>query len=229
MKVFNNTKVDYNKKEIKMKLNKIIITAPTAHFGVPLTSKIRRTYQCPPPSTVIGLLTNIFGEVPDEFILGYTFSYQSEFSDTVKKYKHNNKKRTMHITKMVTDACVQECLSDTVLTVYTSINQPINMIRTITMGQANNLAKIELPIKEVTLDNRKGVGYNQFTPLNVGLGDIMPMITVYTEFDTRLNSYNTRTKPLRFNQQFEYDKNHDIENNQNVFLWEVRNGDIYEI
>jgi len=208
-----------------MKLQKIKIIAPIAHFGIPYTSKNRMTHRCPPPSTVIGILRNIYGFNINNFKLGYTFKYDTLFEDLVKKYKVDIKNQKPK--NMTTDACSKEYLFDTELIIYTDIKLPINMFRTLTLGQADSLAKIEMPIQEIELVNKQGIGYGQYTPINIGTGHIIPMLTAYTKYNSKLGSYDSRIISLRFNNEFNYDKNFDEDDNQNIFIWSIKGDYIY--
>ncbi len=213
-------------------MQRIVITSKTAHFKVPYTSKYQKTYDIPPISTVIGMLKVIFGEEIDDFVFGYTFEYESKFDDAMTLYKINandlpiigdsSRKRDY-----VSDSIVREYLYNCVLKIYTDIDLPIVMNYCLTMGRANNLARLHLPFSEVKLVDAIGTGYNQLTPVNIGTGIIKP-VTYYSKYDKATQSFHTRTMHLRFNKEFEYDRHFDEEEGQNIFLWKCEGGEIYE-
>lgn len=214
-------------------MQKITITSKTAHFKVPYTSKYQKTYNVPPISTVIGMLKVIFGEEIDNFIFGYAFKHESKFDDAMTMYKMNIRelpiigeldKRKSYIT----DSIIREYLYDCILKIYTDLDLPIEMNYCLTMGRANNLARLHLPFEKVELIDEAGLGYNQLTPVSIGTGIIMP-IAYYSSYDKRTQSFQTKTKHLRYNKEFEYNKNFDEEEGQNIFLWKYEGGEIYEL
>lgn len=214
-------------------MNRLTITSKTAHFKVPYTSKYQKTYDIPPISTVIGMLKVIFGEEIDDFIFGYTFEYESKFNDAMLIYKVNLKEMPTvgELEKrkdQVTDSIIRDYLYNCVLKIYTDLDLPIEMNYCLTMGRANNLARLHLPFEKVELIDAIGLGYNQLTPVNIGIGIVSP-ITYYSNYDKRTQSFQTKTKHLRYNKEFNYNKNFDEEEGQNIFLWRYKDGEIYEL
>lgn len=213
-----------------MKFNKIKIVAPFAHFGVPLSSKIRTTHISPPPSTVIGILKVLFGEDIDNFKFGYTFKYDTKFKDLITKYKIEIKelKKKIPFYKLTTDACEKEYLWDSELTIYTDLNtlNLNNMDHILTLGQSDCIAKLQLPIKEINLEDIKGNIYNQYTDINLGTGQIRPT-TVYTKFNQNTQNYDSRILHLRFNTEVLYNKFYDKEIQSNIYMWEKKGDYIY--
>lgn len=212
-------------------MKKITITSKQAHFKIPYATKYQKTYRIPPVSTIIGILKVIFDENIDDFVFGYTFSYDSIYEDTMMVYKTNIKgiKENSFTSKnnSVTDVVIRQYLYDCILNIYTNIDKPIKMNYCLNMGRANCLARVHFPFNEVKLIDRLGTGYNQYTPISIGKGIIKP-ITYFSEYDKKTQSFNTKTKNLRLNKEFEYDKNFDTEEEQNIFLWHFRGGEIYE-
>ena len=214
-------------------MQKITITSKTAHFKVPYASKYQKTYDIPPISTVIGMLKVIFGQEIDNFVFGYTFEYDSKFNDAMAMYKVNinNVLTVGQLEKrndQVTDSIIKEYLYDCILKIYTDIDLPIEMNYCLTMGRANNLARLHFPFKKVELVDEIGLGYNQLTPINIGTGVISP-ITYFSNYDKKTQSFQTKTKHLRLNKKFNYNKNFDEEEEQNIFLWKYESGEIYEL
>lgn len=223
-----------------MELKKILITSNNAHFKVPYNSKLQLTYEAPPISTVLGILRVIFGEDIDDFVFGYIFSYESKYNDLIKLYKidvTDNYKSSTIIDKTkgkvtvtpskekVSDVVNREYLHDCTLKIYTDIDKEIKLEYPLTMGRANCLARLHLPIGEVKLINKEGEGFNQFTPIEIGTGPIMPT-TYYSRYERELQSFQTKIKHLRFNKSFKYNKNYDTEEEQNIILWKYRGGEV---
>lgn len=210
-----------------------MITSQTAHFKIPYASKYQKSYEIPPISTVLGMLKVLFGESIDDFVFGYSFEYGSKFNDVMNISKVNISKITNignlgPTDKKVTDVITVEYLYDCILNIYTDIELPLKVDYCLTMGKANNLARLHLPFKKVKLINKVGEGFNQYTPTSVGTGVIKP-ITYISEFDKRIQSFRTKVKHLRINKEFKYDKNYDPESECNIFLWRYKGGEIYEL
>ncbi|MFA7689132.1 MAG: CRISPR-associated protein Cas5 [Bacilli bacterium] len=205
-----------------MKFNKIKIIAPFAHFGVPLTSKKRNTYISPPPSTVLGILKVLFGETIDNFKFGYTFKYESQLEDLITKYKIDIKelKKKIPFYNLTTDACIKEYLWNCELIIYTNLNTSClnNMNHILTLGQADCIAKLKLPIEEIELINKEGKIYNQYTDISIGTGQIKP-ITIFTQFNTETQSYDSKISHLRFNTEVPYNKFYNEETQENIYVW----------
>jgi len=210
-----------------------MITSKTAHFKLPYSSKYQKTYNSPPISTVIGMLKVLFGEDIDNFIFGYTFRFDTKFEDAMNIEKININDigyigDSSLRYKRVTDSGIREYLYDCVLTIYTDIDLPIKMDYCLTMGRSNNLARVHFPFAEVNLKQEEGKGYNQYTTVNIGTGKISP-IAYYSKYNDITQSFDTSIKHLRFNEVFDYDKNYDEETEENIFLWEMKGGDIVEL
>lgn len=211
-----------------MRVKKIRITSQTAHFGEFLGCDDRRTNDIPPPSTVIGILRVLFGEYIDNFAFGYTFTSQAKFKDDITLYKHSNQGFALNKNKEMTTNCnFREYLFENELTIYTDIEEGLLMSYALCLGKSGNIARVHLPIKEVDLISKDGKGFNQFTPIKIGQGAINPT-TMVTNFNDKLCAYDQQTKHLRKNTTFNYNKNHDTESNQNIFLWKIENGEVKE-
>lgn len=214
-------------------MNKIKITSNIAHFKIPYASKYQKTYDIPPISTVIGMLKVLFGEDINDFKFGYTFDYVTKFEDVMNMSKINIEKISDigdigPSNKNVTDVITREYLHDCILNIYTDIELPLVMDYCLTMGRANSLARVHLPIEKANLIDKVGVGYNQYTPIDIGQGIIKP-ITYISEYDKKTQSFKTKVKHLRINKEFEYDKFYDPIAEQNLFLWKYEDGEIYEL
>lgn len=207
-----------------MRLNRLRISAPFAHFKIPYSSKFQDTYPVPPLSTVIGMLKVIYGEDINHFTFGYTFESEVDFIDgyTLHKLNKDVKKNQKGY---INDYCMKKYLHRCCLTVYTDIPQKICMNHALTMGKSNCLANLHFPVEEVDLTDKPGKGYNQFTPVTVGTGEILP-VTVMTKFNHQLGSFDTNIKHLRLNKEFDAETYHDEERNQNVFLWSYKDGEV---
>lgn len=71
---------------VKVKVLRLKIYQPHAHYGVPYTFTIKHTYPIPPYSTVIGLMCNVLGvksagEKPEEYIIDDLFIDFKSFAD----------------------------------------------------------------------------------------------------------------------------------------------------
>ena len=209
-----------------MKINRITIRGDFAHFKVPLKSKIQQTYEIPPISTVVGILKNIYGESINNFLLGYTIKYNCKNKDLMKIYKEFDlsKKSRTDKDRFITDTCIVEYLYDVELVIYTSINQNILLKDVLVLGKANCLATIS-EIKEIELIEADGYGYNQYTAKDIGDGQIRRINTI-TKFNEDTDMYDIKTSLVRENVEFEYSKNYDKDLEQNIYLWNWKDGNI---
>lgn len=203
-----------------MKVNKIRITSDTGHFGTVLGYDDRRTYPVPPPSTVIGILQNIYNRDIDNFKFGYAFKSEQIFKDDITIHKKGSA-----IKKDLTNIHSIELHDRCELNIYTDISKDINVNYILCMGRAGNIARIRFPIEEVELVDRRGLGRNQFTSRNLGDGRI-EAITLKSEYIGWLDSYDHQVGKLRFNKEFEYDKFYSEEEQQSIFMWEMKNGKV---
>lgn len=208
-----------------MRINKMKITSETSHFGEFLGRDDRNTLDTPPPSTIVGMLRLIYGEDIDKFVFGYTFKSEGRFKDDIKIYKHRHNGLSTKHKKTVTDCRYIEFHTESKLIIYTNINKDIQVNFPICIGKSGSPARIHLPIKEVNLINKKGKGFNQFTPNNIGKGVINPT-TLVTNYNKDLNLYDNSIGHLRLNKEFEYDKYYDEDLEQNIFLWKYKNKEV---
>lgn len=220
-------------------MKKIIITSRNAHFKIPYASKMQYTYEVPPISTVLGILRVLYGEDIDDFKFGYIFQYESKYTDIMKGHKinvsnvrtiikNNNKVEINQEKPLASDWIGREYLYNCILKIYTDIDLPIKIDYCLTMGRANCLARLHLPIKDVELINKEGKIINQYTPTDIGKGIIKP-ITYLSKYDKNIQSFQTKIKHLRFNKEVDYDKNYDIDEEQNIFLWHYYGGEIFAV
>lgn len=213
-------------------MKKIRITSKSGHFKIPYASKYQKSYDSPPISTVVGMLMVLFGEEIDDFIFGYTFDYEHKYKDAMTMNKIDINKINevgdfSPVNDKVVDSGIREYLHDCVLTIYTDIDLPIKMEYCLTMGRSNNLARVHFPFKEIKLLNKAGKGYSQYTDKNIGKGKISA-ISIFSKYNKLSQSFDTNIKHLRFNEEFDYDKNYDDEAEENIFLWKFKDGEIIE-
>lgn len=211
-----------------MKINRIIIKGDFAHFKVPASSKIQRTYSIPFVSTVYGILKNIYDENINDFKIGYTLQYKSKDREVMKIYKEFNLATKPEKTKerFKTDICVVEYLYDVELVIYTDIEKEIVLNDVLTLGKANCLATL-VSVEKIDLKDIEGYGYNQYTDINIGTGQIR-RINTSTKFNENTDRYDIKSSLARENVKFKYDKNYDSDFEQNIHLWNWKDGKISE-
>ncbi|HBF6022711.1 TPA: CRISPR-associated protein Cas5 [Clostridioides difficile] len=211
-----------------MILNKIEIIGDMAHFKIPMHSKIQRTYEIPPISTVVGILKNIYGEEIDDFILGYVIYHNGTFKDlqTIYKEINPNVKTLTDSDRFQTDVCPIEYLINPKLIIYTNIDKNIEFNEPLCLGKTNCLAKVlSLSEIEVNLIDKKAIGYNQYTDINIGDGMIRRINTL-TEYNEKKGYYDIYSSMVRENDEFEYGKYYDEDEQQNIFLWNWKKGGV---
>lgn len=210
-----------------MILNKIEIIGDMAHFKIPMHSKIQRTYEIPPISTVVGILKNIYGEEIDDFILGYVIYHDGTFKDlqTIYKEINPNVKTLTDSDRFQTDVCPIEYLINPKLIIYTNIDKNIEFNEPLCLGKTNCLAKVlSLSEIEVNLIDKKAIGYNQYTDINIGDG-MIKRINTLTEYNEKKGYYDIYSSMVRENDEFEYGKYYDEDEQQNIFLWKWKKGE----
>nr|WP_038811155.1 CRISPR-associated protein Cas5 [Clostridioides difficile] len=211
-----------------MILNKIEIIGDMAHFKIPMHSKIQRTYEIPPISTVVGILKNIYGEDIDDFILGYVIYHNGTFKDlqTIYKEINPNVKTLTDNDRFQTDVCPIEYLINPKLIIYTNIDKNIEFNEPLCLGKTNCLAKVlSLSEIEVNLIDKKAIGYNQYTDINIGDG-MIKRINTLTEYNEKKGYYDIYSSMVRENDEFEYGKYYDEDEQQNIFLWNWKKGGV---
>ncbi|HBH0756102.1 TPA: CRISPR-associated protein Cas5 [Clostridioides difficile] len=209
-------------------LNKIEIIGDMAHFKIPMHSKIQRTYEIPPISTVVGILKNIYGEEIDDFILGYVIYHDGTFKDlqTIYKEINPNVKTLTDSDRFQTDVCPIEYLINPKLIIYTNIDKNIEFNEPLCLGKTNCLAKVlSLSEIEVNLIDKKAIGYNQYTDINIGDG-MIKRINTLTEYNEKKGYYDIYSSMVRENDEFEYGKYYDEDEQQNIFLWKWKKGGV---
>ncbi|HBF6215059.1 MULTISPECIES: CRISPR-associated protein Cas5 [Clostridioides] len=211
-----------------MILNKIEIIGDIAHFKIPMHSKIQRTYKIPPISTIVGILKNIYGEEIDDFTLGYVIYHNGTFKDlqTIYKEINPNVKTLTDSDRFQTDVCPIEYLINPKLIIYTDINKNIEFNEPLCLGKTNCLAKVlSLSEIEVNLIDKKAIGYNQYTDINIGDG-MIKRINTLTEYNEKKGYYDIYSSMVRENDEFEYGKYYDEDEQQNIFLWNWKKGGV---
>ncbi|HFL2405919.1 TPA: CRISPR-associated protein Cas5 [Clostridioides difficile] len=211
-----------------MILNKIEIIGDIAHFKIPMHSKIQRTYEIPPISTIVGILKNIYGEEIDDFTLGYVIYHNGTFKDlqTIYKEINPNVKTLTDSDRFQTDVCPIEYLINPKLIIYTDINKNIEFNEPLCLGKTNCLAKVlSLSEIKVNLIDKEAVGYNQYTDINIG-GGMIKRINTLTEYNEKKGYYDIYSSMVRENNEFEYNKYYDEDEKQNIFLWNWKKGGV---
>lgn len=209
-----------------MKFKKIKIIAALAHFKIPLQGKLQKTYDKPPIATLIGIAQNLFDENINNFILGFTFKYRNITKEFNKIYKEVDGRENLYTNgrRFKSDNFITENLTDVELNIYTNIEKEVLINDVLVLGKANYLATV-ISIEEVELIEKKGFGYNQWTDMNVSSG--MPVrINTITCFNKDKCAYDFKTELVKNNKEFEYDKFYDEEEQQNIFLWNWKDGEI---
>lgn len=118
---------------------------------------------------------NIYGEEIDDFILGYVIYHDGTFKDlqTIYKEINPNVKTLTDSDRFQTDVCPIEYLINPKLIIYTNIDKNIEFNEPLCLGKTNCLAKVlSLSEIEVNLIDKKAIGYNQYTDINIGDGMI---------------------------------------------------------
>ena len=209
-----------------MKLRKIKIIATLAHFKIPLQGKLQKTYDKPPISSTVGILQNLFNEHINDFILGFTFSYKKVSKEFNKIYKEVDGRKNLYTSgrRFKGDNFITEHLVDTELIIYTNIDAEITLNETLVMGKTNYLATIVVD-EEIELIDQGSLGFNQWTDMDIESG--MPTrINTLTKFNSDKCAYDYKMALVRNNKEFEYDKFYDQEEQQNIFLWNWKDGEI---
>lgn len=211
-----------------MKLTRIPIESDLARFHIPYSFKNQRTFNIPPPSTIVGILKILYNEDIDNFVFGYIIEHKGIFKDLTKTYKVKAEKikeekiKTIKYAKTKidkSDVCCVEYLIEPKLYIYTNIKEELKINKPLNLGKTDCLARVLLNQKEeINLINKEGQGYNQWTDLNTGYGQIK-RITTETTFNIETDCYEQNYKLLRENEAFDYDKFYDEELEQNIFLW----------
>lgn len=209
-----------------MRLNKLIITGEEAHFKIPMRSKFQSTYKIPPISTVVGILKNIYGENIDDFKVGYFIEYESVGKEIVTIYKEVNISIGDSTPKgrFTKDIIYVENMHNVRLVIYHDISESIKFKEPLTLGKANYLANVDF--SEVELTKECGYGYNQYTPVNIGAGNIVRINTL-TKYSDIKGYYEYKQALVRESlEEFELECNHDKDEDINIFIWNWRDGNV---
>jgi len=208
-----------------MKLRKIHIVSDLAHFKKPFSTKTQETYSIPPVSTIIGIMKNLFDENINNYKVGYVFEAdRNSFKDIQRIYKEinfnarsENDRYDTKSRKWVTDIAEIHYLVKPKLTIYTDIEDKMQINEPLNLGKTDCLARI-VNDEWIDLQNISGEGFNQFTPLEIGNGRPM-RITTETKYNGTKGYYDIFRKEVRLSNNFKYDKNYDEDLEQNIFLW----------
>lgn len=210
-----------------MKLRKIICISDLAHFKIPITSKIQRTYIIPPISTVVGILKNIYGDDINNFVFGYTIKHQGIHKEIATIYKEVNTiaKSMTCAERFRSDITTIEYLINPKLIIYTDLDRNLKLNDVLNLGKTDCLAKIS--IENIELVKKFGLGFNQYTSKNIGDGFIRRINTL-TKYSTEKGYYEYKGTTVKENYEFEYEGFFDNDLNQSIFLWKWNEGEICE-
>lgn len=220
-----------------MKLKKIKIIAELAHFKVPMCCKVQRTYLIPQPSTIVGVLKSIFGEGINDFKFGYTIKHKGITTEFTKIFKEvNAREKGLSVTKssgrFLGDNIYLENLIEPEITIYTDIKNSIKLHEPLVLGKTNYLAKItnikNRGFEEVELNQKLGTGYNQYTSINIGEG-MIERVNTLTEYSKDICAYRYKTKLVRNNSKFEYKCYFDEEDEEMIYIWNWKDGEMNEV
>lgn len=199
-------------------LNKISITSQVAHFGKPYTSKYQRTYELPPPSTIIGILKVIFGEDINNFTFGYSFKYNSKFEDVVTVHKvWLEKIKKINVSRnakdIPSDWTSREYLYDCKLNIYTDIEKNILMNYILCLGKSNCLARVHFPIVK-TNDYENNLS-DQYVDVESTEKGIISSFNVFSKYNKEIGMFDAKYKLLKH-----------VKNYKGLYLWKFKDGDI---
>jgi CRISPR-associated protein Cas5t len=215
-----------------MKMRKIEIFADFAHFKKPFATKQQFTHDVPPISTTVGILQNLFSNDIKDFVFGYTFEHSGIYKDLQRIYKEINiktqaqgKRYKNDIWK--SDVCEIHYLINPKLTIYTNIQEGLQINECLNLGKTDCLSRVKNEI--ATLVKQEGTGYNQWTETRV-TGDGFPeRVTIETKYNGTKGYYDIYTKLIKLNKEFKYEGYYDEESEKMVYLWKHNEvGDINE-
>jgi len=110
-------------------------------------------------------------------------------------------------------------LVNPIIKIYANIKSNIIINETLNLGKTNCLAKCSFA--ETSINNERSIGYNQWTPKNIGRG-IIQRINLETKYNKLKGYYDYITALLRCNTQFESKyKIDDIQ--EGIQLWKYEN------
>ncbi|CUQ30458.1 CRISPR-associated protein Cas5 [Clostridium baratii] len=217
-----------------MKFKKIKIISEFAHFKIPYGSKIQSTYEIPPISTVIGIVKNLFYDRNynlQNVVFGYTFEYKKKTYDIQKIYKDINltekalRERYNSDGYWISDVCKIEYLYKPILTIYIDIDKKFTIKEPLNLGKTDCLAKI-VEIKDIEIEEKRSVATNQYTSINIGEG-VIKRIACDTLYNLNKGIYDINTLLVRENSIFN-SKWTISDENKGVFLWQKKEGSLYE-
>lgn len=156
-----------------MKMYKIILKSKTAFFRNDVTStSYQESFNCPPLSTIYGLIAATCGEYRYDVDVGYVFEYEAKYMDyelilqknskyrkLYKKYINDNRFDRNDILRgcMGTQPIKREILFNCTLTLYIDKKEIaesfLNPYYSLLFGRSEDLAKIAAKPREVELIN----------------------------------------------------------------------------
>lgn len=207
-------------------MKRIEIVGEQAHFKIPNSSKIQRTYDIPPISTVIGMLQNIYNENINNFIVGYFIDYKVKEYEIVKIYKeiNPNVRKLTDNDRFTSDIVKVENLNTVRLVIYTNLQEEMNLKIPLVFGKANYLAKIK-EISDIELLSKEAYGYNQYTDISIGEG-VIKRINTLTKYNEMKGRYDYKSILVRENTEFKYNNYYDSDEEQCIFLWKFKDGEV---
>lgn len=208
-----------------MIMTEITITSNLAHFKNSTNGKNQNTFKCPPVSTIVGILKNIYNESISDFLFGYTCQYNGLFTDlsTIYKEINPNARLLTDSARFTADVCAVEYLVDPIIKIYTTIQDAIEIKEILNLGKTNCLAKCSF--KQVEIVENKSIGYNQWTDVKTGNG-IIKRINKETIYNKSKGYFDYYTMLARMNNEFT--SSYEIEElNEGIYLWEYKGiGDV---
>ncbi|MCD3276685.1 CRISPR-associated protein Cas5 [Clostridium botulinum] len=185
-----------------MEFNKLTLTSSMAHFKDGINGKNQNTFRVPPISTIIGILKNIYGKDIKDFIFGYTCKYDGIFKDITTIYKEVNLNvSSAKGDRFQHDIAFIEYLINPIITIYTNLDVPIQINDILNLGKTNCLAKCRFYEDKEVVNIKESVGYNQWTPKNMGNGKIK-RINKETIYNKNKGYYDYYTDLFRLNEEF---------------------------
>lgn len=181
-----------------MKAYRIVITSWTASFRCPnIISGVQPSLECPPLSTIYGLLSSCLGIpiTPTDCGFAYCFRHTSRTFDleTILKVELD-KKKGIPTKKGTSDIVRREILFDNVLTLYIKDEKLANSFFSpffpLLLGRSGDLASV-ISIDSVEIEPKKGLNLlGSVFPMKMGnaSGQIQALPTHFTDSVPRLNS-----------------------------------------
>jgi len=235
-----------------MKMYKIILKSKTSFFRNDITStSYQESFNCPPPSTIYGLIASAYGEYCYDIDVGYIFEYEakhiayelilqknSKYRKLYEKYINDNRFDRNDILRgcMGTQPIKREILFNCTLTLYIDKERIaesfLNPYYSLLLGRSEDLAKIAGKLREIELiDAKQPFNFGKtIIPFKVGKlipGRLSKMnIEISDEFPRKVKRteiYNIVDKIWPHQTFYEYVKI-DPELNLGIYIHKGKNG-----